>query len=62
MSIYTLTNAKVWISEPNGNPEGNGIASEAASGLSRFVINFLLSPNSRNPEVKREMNNILKLW
>jgi len=51
----------VWISEPNGNPEGNDIGSEAASELPRFVINFLLSPNSRNPRtpISNENNRIL---
>ena len=58
----TLTNAKVWISEPNGNPEGNDIGSEAASELPRFVINFLLSLNSRNPRTPISKEKYEQKW
>jgi len=45
---YLLTYAKVCILEPNGNPNGNGIGSDAASGLKELITNLLFVPNSRN--------------
>lgn len=45
---HFLTNAKVCIFEPIGNPNGIEIGSDAASELEESMTNFLLSPNSRS--------------